>query len=292
MSWSKRMNLAIEYIEENLNSVLALEDVARIACCSKYHFHRMFFASFEVTFAEYIRRRRLTLSAVDIVSGNKRIMDIALKYGYDSPNAFTRAFRNIHGVNPGKVRSSHVRLTSYNRVFFPLESRGVEKMDYKIVKKPSFNVIGKSKNFKFDEFVKKGSKYWKEYVASDAYKKLSQLTNGKPGTLTDASLLSVYFPKENSKDDQFLDLLGLEVTSDMDIGKFKVHTVPSATYAEFDCTYRTSMKTNRYIYGKWFASSGYERDGNKPDIAAYFPIVFRPLGEMRVRWWVPIIRKK
>lgn len=111
-------------------------------------------------------------------------------------------------------------------------------------------------------------------------------------TLTEAPLVSVYFPNENSKNDQFTDVLGLEVTSEMDIDKLNPHTVPSATYAEFDCTYKTSMKTNRYIYGEWFPSSGYERDGNKPDIAAYFPIAFRPFGEMGVRWWIPIIKKK
>ena len=292
MSWSKRMNLAVDYIEDNLNGVLTLEDAAKIACCSKYHFHRVFFSSFNVTFAEYVRRRRLTLAAADLVSEDGRIVDIALKYGYDSPNAFTRAFRNIHGVNPSKVRSLQVKLASYSRVFFPFATTGVEKMDYKIVKKPSIKVIGKGKNFTFDDFVKNGSKFWKEYVSSDSYKKLYQLTNGKPGLLTEAPLLSVYFPKEHSKKYEFTDVLGLELSSGMDIGKYKVHTVPAATYAEFDCTYRTSMKTNRYIYGEWFSSAGYERDGNKPDIAAYFPIAFRPMSEMGVRWWIPVVRKK
>ncbi|WP_179957841.1 AraC family transcriptional regulator [Exilibacterium tricleocarpae] len=286
------MNLAVDYIEENLNSVITLEDVAKIACCSKYHFHRVFFSCFNVTFAEYVRRRRLTLAAADLVSEKGRVVDIALEYGYGSPNAFTRAFRNVHGINPSDVLSSRAKLTAYNRVFFPLEKTGVEKMDYKIVKRPSFKVIGKSKNFTFDDFVKNGSRYWKGYVTSDSYKKLYQLTNGKPGPLTGAPLLSVYLPKENSKKDEMTDVLGLEVPSDMDTGKHKVHTVPAATYAEFDCTYKTAMKTNRYIYREWFSSVGYERDGNKPDIAAYFPIAFRPMGEMGVRWWIPVVKKK
>lgn len=292
MSWSERMNLAIEYIEENLDGEIGIEDAAKIACCSKYHFHRMFFASFNVTFSEYLRKRRLTLAAVDIVSGEARIVDVALKYGYDSPNAFTRAFRNMHGFNPSKAYSSPVSFASYSRVFLPLETTGAESMDYRIVKIPSFKVVGKGKSFEFDDFTKNGPGYWKEYVGSDEYKKLWQLTDGKPGAITGAPLLSVYFPEENSNRDEFLDVLGVELTSDLDMGEFEVHTVPSATYAEFDCTYRTSMKTNRYIYGEWFSSIGYERDGNKPDIAAYFPIAFRPSSEMGVRWWIPVIRKK
>ena len=86
-------------------------------------------------------------------------------------------------------------------------------------------------------------------------------------------------------------MLGFEVPSGMDVGKRKVYKLPAATYAEFNCTYRTSMKTNRYIYREWFSSVGYERDGNKPDIAAYFPIAFRPMSEMGVRWWIPVVKK-
>ncbi len=291
MSWLERMNLAVEYIEENLNGEISIEDVAKITCCSKYHFHRVFYSCFNVTFSEYIRRRKFTLAAVDVINGQEKIMDIALKYGYESPNAFTRAFRNIHGVNPSEVRLSQVKLTTYNRVFLSSEAIGVEKMNYKIVEKPSFKVVGKSKSFEFDDFAKNGQKFWKEYVGSGEYKDLCQLTNGKPGLLTGAPLLTVYFPKEKSKLDKFLDVLGIEYTSDSDTKPFEAHTVPSATYAEFECSYRSAMKTNRYIYGEWFSATGYERDGDKPDVVAYFPMPYRHFSEMGVRWWIPIIKK-
>ncbi len=292
MTWSQRMNSAIEYIEGNLDGVLSFEDVAKVACCSKYHFHRMFFSSFKITCAEYIRRRKLTLAAVEILNSDKKIVDIALMYGYDSPNAFTRAFRNIHGINPSTARSSAVTLSSYNRVFFPMENKGGEKMNYKIIEIPKFKVIGKSKSFEFEKFVKEGPKFWKEYVGSNDYQKLFRLSDGRPGLKTDAPLLSAYFPKENGKRDEFIDVLGLEATSELDSSGFAVHTVPSAIYAEFNCTYKASMKTNRYIYGEWFSSTGHERDGNKPDIVAYFPIPFRPMNEMCVRWWIPVIGKQ
>ena len=291
MSWLERMNLAVEYIEENLNGEITIEDVAKIACCSKFHFHRVFYSCFNVTFAEYIRKRKFTLAAVDVISGQDKIMDIALKYGYDSPNAFTRAFRNIHGVNPSEARLSQVKLATYSRVFFPKDNLGVEKMDYRIVEKPSFKIVGKSKRFEFDDFTKNGQKFWKEYVGSEDYKALCQLSNGKPGLTTGAPLLTAYFPKEKSKRDEFLDVLGIEFSTDSDTKPFDVHTVPSATYAEFECSYRGSMKTNRYIYGKWFSATGYERDGNKPDVVAYFPMPYRHFSEMGVRWWVPVIKK-
>jgi AraC family transcriptional regulator len=163
--------------------------------------------------------------------------------------------------------------------------------DYRIIEKPEFRVLGKSKEFEFDKFIKNGAKFWKEYVNSDEYKLLWELTKGRCGPVTEAPLMSVYIPKDNGSRDCFTDILGLEVTSKIVSNEFGVYSVPSATYAEFNCTYQTSMKTNRYIYGEWFASTGYERDGDKPDIAAYFPVAFRSVKEMGIRWWVPVTNK-
>ncbi|MCW8998216.1 MAG: AraC family transcriptional regulator, partial [Kangiellaceae bacterium] len=264
MDWSKRMNLAIEYIEDNLDGDIAIEEVAKIAYSSKYHFHRMFYAIFNVTPAEYIRNRKLTKAAADLVSGDGRVIDIASKYGYDSPNAFTRAFRKLHGLNPSKVRSSQVKLSAYNRVSFHLETKGKEMLDYRIIDKPAFKVLGKSKDFEFDKFVKEGPKFWKDYVSSDEYKLLLELTNGRCGLISEAPLMSVYFPNEQRSKNAFTDILAIEkifeagskketgsnkeidskqeVSSKKEIGsnKFDTYSIPTATYAEFNCTYQTS----------------------------------------------------
>ena len=291
MTVSRRLKKAIDYIEDNLHSALRADDIASVACCSKYHFHRMFFSRFNMTCGEYIRRRKLTLAAVDIAHSDQKILDIALKYGYESPNAFTRAFKGFHGINPSEVRTDAVRVSSLSRVLIDTEKTGGEKMDYKIVTKPAFRILGRSKPFNFDSFVKEGQKYWKEYVASDDYQALLELSNGRAGAISTAPLLTGYFPAEEDDLCEFVDVLGLEASDEMDDGSFEAFDVPPATYAEFNCTYKTSMKTNRYIYGEWFASTGYERDGMKPDIVAYFPIPFRPMGEMCVRWWVPVNAK-
>lgn len=292
MTWSQRMNLAIEFMEANLDGVLNMEDIAKVACCSRYHFHRVFYASFAMTCAEYIRRRRLTLAAVELVKSNKKVVDIALKYGYESPNAFTRAFRNVHGLNPSQVRSAPTPLSSYHRVIFPAEDNREKKMNYKIVEIPKFQILGESKKFEFENFAKTGPKFWKEYVGTEDYQKLIRHSNGMPGPITNAPMLTAYFPKENGSRDEFIDILGLEVTKKTPSNGFEVVPVPAATYAEFNCTYESSLKTNRYIYGEWFSSTGYERDGNKPDIVAYFPIPFRSMNEMRVRWWIPVVGMK
>lgn len=292
MSWPKRMNAAIEYIEENINDAISTEDVAKSACCSKFHFHRIFYSSFKVSCAEYIRRRKLTLAAVEIQSSDIKIIDIALKYGYESPNAFTRAFRNIHGVNPNQARKKSVKLNSYNRVFFPTEYNTNETMNYKIIEIPQFEIIGKSKEFEFEKFIKEGPKFWKNYVDSEDYQQLLNVSEGKSGKVTGAPLISAYFPKESGSRDEFLDVLSIEKDFQVCTNDFDTFNVAQAKYAEFNCTYRTSIKTNRYIYGEWFSATGYERDNDKPDIVSYFPIPFRPMSEMRVRWWIPILSEK
>lgn len=163
-------------------------------------------------------------------------------------------------------------------------------MNYKIVEKPAFDVVGKSKKFMHDEFFEKGSKFWKEYVSTDAYKKLWGLTNGGCGLVTQTPLMSVYLPEDGSRD-TFVDILGVEKMAEMDVEEFEVFHIPAATYAEFHCAYQGSMKMNKYIYAEWFVSTGYERDEDKPDIAAYFPMPFGAMKDMGVRWWIPVIKK-
>lgn len=288
MSWSDRLNRAIAYIEDNLDAELTIDDVAHEACCSRFHFHRVFQASFGVTFGEYVRKRRFTLAAMDVVNSQTRIVDIALKFGYDSPNAFTRAFREVHGVNPSDARSSQVRLATHDRVSISSDTRGTEKMDYRIIDIPSFKIVGASKHFEFNDFVKNGQKFWKKYVASDEYKALCQLSEGRPGQISGAPLLTAYYPEEDGKRDEFLDVMGVEMETEDSVEPFECHVVPAGTYAEFECSYRGAMKANRYIYGEWFAATGSERDDEKPDVVSYFPMPFRHFSEMAVRWWIPI----
>ncbi|MBN2042001.1 MAG: AraC family transcriptional regulator [Spirochaetes bacterium] len=291
MEWYDRMNSAIDYIEQNLDYEISITEAAIEASCSSFHFQRMFFAIIGITPAEYIRRRRLTLAAADLSAGNAKVIDIALKYGYESPNAFTRAFRNMHGINPREVRTPGVKLSAYQRVSFHVEIKGGNDMDYRIIDKPAFDLIGKSKNFTNEDFFKKAPKFWKEYVCTEEYQELWSLTNGKWGAVTEAPLMSVYLPDEKGTRDSFTDILGMEKPAELSPDKFKVFRIPAATYAEFNCTYQTAAKMNKFIYGEWFSSTGYERDEEKADIAAYFPVAFMSDKGMGVRWWIPVIKK-
>ena len=118
MGWVENLNKSVSYIEDNLAGSVDYNEAARIACCSTFQYQRMFSYIAGVTLSEYIRRRRMTLAAFDLQNGSSRIIDIALKYGYESPTSFTRAFRNVHGTSPSLVRKNGVTLKSYSRIFF------------------------------------------------------------------------------------------------------------------------------------------------------------------------------
>lgn len=288
MDWSERINLAIEYIEKNLKGELNVDEAAKVACSSSYHFQRMFFAIIGITPAEYARRRKLTMAATELMTGHEKVIDIALKYGYESPNAFTRAFRNMHGITPREARSSGVKLSVYHRVSLNIQIKGGNNMHYRIIEKPAFMIVGKSKKFSHEYFFKEAPKFWKGYVGTKRYQSLLNLTNGQCGPVAEAPLMSIYLPDESGDCDIFTDILGVEKSTETEHKNFELFEIPAATYAEFNCTYQTAAKTNKYIYGEWFPSTGHERDGNKADIAAYFPLAFRPMKEMKVRWWIPL----
>ena len=289
MIWAKRLSSVLDYIEANLNSDIEIAVMAERANASLYHFHRVFSASLGLTPAEYVRCRRLTLACEELQNSGQTVLAIAAKYGFDSPNAFTRAFRQFHGINPNQARSDDFVPADFCREQIELSPQGEISMQYQLIKKPAFKVLGKSQAFELDSFAKKAPKFWKDYVAGSEYVDLLELSQGRVGDISQAPLMSVYQPDESGSREQFTDTLAVEIGTNSGPECFNIVEIPEATYAEFHCTWHTSMQTNKAIYGKWFAERGFERDGSKPDIAAYFPVPFRPLKEMKIRWWIPVI---
>ncbi len=144
MEWIERFNEAISYIEEHLTEEIDYEQLGRIACCSSYHFQRMFTYMAGVPLSEYIRRRKMSLAAVDLQGGNMKIIDVAGKYGYSSPTAFNRAFQTVHGIAPSAVKSEGVSVKSFPPILFKITVKGVEEMNYRIETKDAFRIVGVS----------------------------------------------------------------------------------------------------------------------------------------------------
>lgn len=136
------LNRALQYIEDHLEEDIDVREAARLAQCSDYHFSRMFSFLAGISLSEYIRRRRLTLAAFELQAGDLRIVDVAVKYGYTSADAFSRAFQVLHGITPSSVRSHAPSLVAYPRMTFQLTIQGGNAMNYRIVEKEAFSIAG------------------------------------------------------------------------------------------------------------------------------------------------------
>lgn len=141
MKWLTHWNDALDELEQQLDQDIDLERLGRLAGCSVYHFQRMFSYLAGVPLAEYIRRRRMTLAAADLKRGD-RVLDVALRYGYESPTAFNRAFQNIHGLSPSAARQDGAVLRAFPRIRFTLTVKGVTEMQYQMMEKPPFRIVG------------------------------------------------------------------------------------------------------------------------------------------------------
>lgn len=143
MDWITGLNKTMDYIEAHLSGEIDYEQLARLACCSSYHYQRMFAYMAGVSLGEYIRRRRMSVAAADLQGGEK-VLEVALKYGYQSPTAFNRAFQSVHGLPPSALRETGASVKAFPPLHFTITIKGVEQMEYRIEKREPFRVVGVS----------------------------------------------------------------------------------------------------------------------------------------------------
>lgn len=138
---------AIQYMETHLLEDITYSDVARDVYVSDYHFHRMFSMITGITPSEYIRNRRLSCAAQELLSTEVKVIDLALKYGYETPESFTKAFTRFHGVTPSVAKRENKPLVLYNRLILKLTVEGGNIMQYRIEERAPFNVIAYTRAF-------------------------------------------------------------------------------------------------------------------------------------------------
>lgn len=289
MEWSDRMNAAISYIEDNLAGELDFSEAANKACCSLFHFQRMFFAIIGVTPAEYTRQRRLTLAARELTTANARIIDVALKYGYDSPEAFARAFRNVHGINPLAARESGAKLAAFPRISFYVSLKGRSVMDYKVMEKPAFKVAGRIRRFTTanNQNLVKIPEWWDSFLKSAECQQIEDVAGKKPGEVTGGVMLGICF--DAGQGEEFSYAIAVELSKIKSPRPFETLEIPAATWAVFDTTINDIQTCWKQIYEEWFPSTGYEHTG-APEIEVYLPGDFSDL-TMKCQIWVPINKK-
>lgn len=290
MDWLAHLNRAMQYIEENLTEDVDLKEAARHAHCSEYHFSRMFSFLAGVTLSEYIRRRRLTLAAFELQTSQVRIIDVAMKYGYNSADAFARAFQAMHGMPPSAAKSNGSLLKAYPRMTFQLTVQGGSAMNYRIVEKGPFRVVGIMKRvpIQFHGVNSEIESMWRSLTPEDIIQ-LKALSDMEPRGLIQAS---VNFSEERMEEKGSLDHYVGAATSGECPEHWTKLEVSESTWAVFEAVGPfpdTLQNVWGRIYSEWFPSASYE-------LALGPEIVWHESADVssptfRSEVWIPVAKK-
>lgn len=264
MEWIERLNKAINYLEEHIKEEINYEELAQTAGCSAYHFQRMFAYMAGVPLSEYIRRRRMSLAAVDLQGSSVKIIDIGLKYGYSSPTAFNRAFQSVHGITPSLARKEGIAVKSYPPISFKITVKGVEEMNYRIEEKEAFRIVGIAQPL-HKEIEKNFSvvpQMWQKAATDGTLEKLMPMMDSQPMGVLGVSACN---DEENWKY-----YIAVASSAGVQDDTLEEYMVPAFTWAIFAGagTGLSIQELEQRIITEWLPTSGYEYD-NGPDIEVY-----------------------
>ncbi|UHA75434.1 AraC family transcriptional regulator [Paenibacillus sp. 481] len=287
MDWLNRMSSVMDYIETHLSDTIDYDQLARIACCSTYHFQRMFSFITNVPLSEYIRRRRLTLAAFDLQNGNVKVIDVALKYGYESPEAFSRAFKKMHGVMPISARDKGVSLKAYPRLSFHISIRGDVEMNYKLEEKQAFEMFGVATeiNAGGEHPCVEIPAFWSKCISDGSVDRIRTAA----GLGENGQIHAVLY---NNQGGVFSYLIGYFMPPSGLPEGFEQLSIPPQTYAVFSTGLYPDGHSGiqelwRRIWAEWFPTCNYEAI-NGPEFEMTYD---RGNGMYEMEIWIPVVKK-
>ncbi|MGG5794658.1 AraC family transcriptional regulator [Bacillus nitratireducens] len=286
----KNMNAAMQYIEDNLTHEIDFKEVAKIAFCSEYHFKRMFSFLAGISLSEYIRCRRLTLAAFELKDSNAKVIDVAIKYGYNSPDSFTRAFQNLQGITPSEARSTSRSLKAYSPMTFQLSIQGGNEMNYRIEEKGPFQIIGIQKRVPivFNGVNEEIASMWKS-LDSQSTDILKSLSNIEPtGIISASTNFSEGRMEEKGELDHYIGVATTKTCPE----QFTQLEVLASTWAIFEAVGPFPDALQNVwgrIYSEWFPSSNYELAEGPEILWNESKDVSSP--NFRSEIWVPVLKK-
>jgi len=290
MDWTAGIQNAINYIENHITDELDYEDIAKEAFCSSFYFQRIFSILCGYSLGEYIRNRRLTLAGIELSAGNARVIDTALKYGYESPESFARAFSKFHGISPSQAKKNRSKLRSFSPLSVKVILKGGNVMDYKVVKRKSFKVIEKVKRQEIDDEANKNSipAFWEQSHNDGTVKNLLELTNDR------TNIFGICYGNTRS-DKKTFDYSIAALCDDNCKAEqgFRINEIPERTWLVFECIGAmpdAMQEIWHKICTEIFPTSAYEPT-YEMDIEAY------PAGKMnspdyKCEVWIPVKKSK
>lgn len=267
MEWLLALNQSLDYLEEHLEEKIDLARAAQIAGCSVYHYQRIFSYLAGMPLSEYLRRRRMTLAAQRLRMGEK-VLQVSLRYGYESPTAFNRAFQAVHGVAPSEAKREGVTLKAYPRIRFQITVKGAEEMEYRIEHKPAFRIIGYGRTVgaSLEENAGIIPQMWTELAMSGEVAKLMQRM--VPSTAYPGGLLGVC----GAVGEEWKYYIAVATGQNETLPEgMEESVVPESDWAIFPGRGRMPeaiTDLERRVITEWLPSSGYEY-ADAPDIEVY-----------------------
>lgn len=303
MDWVMGIQRAIDYVETHITEELDYDEIARQSYSTGYHFQRMFELLCGYTLGEYIRSRRLTLAGSELAGSDAKVIDVALKYGYDNPDSFTRAFTRFHGVTPSQVRREGAKLSSFSRLSLKLSLEGGCRIEYRMEEKPQMVLTGYKRRFTGVPHITEAYKTQAEdfYVHTRVNQMLLRYMS------TDSSQTTDYNVIDHVTDDGYNFYIAAELTEwfhthlaeDTVLGgeasRFEDIVIPAGTYAIFEterCQYPTQVyvELRKRIASEWLPSSGYLL-ADRPEIVMTHWYRDPEKENRYMELWIPVEKK-
>ncbi|MEO1771136.1 AraC family transcriptional regulator [Enterococcus sp. AZ071] len=254
MDWITRIQRTIDYIEQNLLDDMDIIELSKVANSSAFHFQRVFHILSGHTISEYIRYRRLTLAANELQTDACKVIDMALKYGYDTPESFSRAFKQFHGITPSAARKPGANLRAFSKLYIKVILEGGSIMDYRIEKKPAFCLLSRAEYQKADNV--QVSEFWDKSYSDGTISKLKEYS-----AISERPIIGL---ADGSSFDGFryLYYIGTPYEGKHIPDGYLLREIPAADWIIFRCVDLSESEANeeifRKIYSEFFPTSDYE----------------------------------
>ena len=269
MDWITGLQRAIDYVEDHIADAVDYEEAAKRAYSSNFHFQRVFNTICGYSLGDYIRYRRLSLAAAELINTHEKVIDVALKYGYENPESFSRAFTKFHGAAPSQVKNG-ANIKSFSRLSVKLILSGGTTMNYRIENKDAFEVVLRKKRFpkKHEITTMEISKFWQKCEEDGTISAICRYIPEK--NIFDKCIVGVSFGAE-SADEDFPYGIGAHYNGQaISENYLSVERIPAHTYAVFQCVGRMPeafQRVYKYICTEFFPASEYQPAG--VEIEAY-----------------------
>lgn len=292
MDWITGIQRAIDYVEDHIMEPIDYEAVAKCAYSSSFHFQRVFSILCGFTLGEYIRCRRLSLAASELLSSDEKIIDIALKYGYDTPESFSRAFTRFHGIAPSQAKNNRIVLKSFSRISVKLILNGGNTMDYRIETKKAFQLVMRKKKVSCNQELTTAeiSEFWKQCNMDDTIPALCKYI--PEDNAFGNCIIGACFGKDALDEEFPYAICAMYNGAPVEEKDFIVEEIPAHTYVVFPCVGKMPeafQKLYQQIYSEFFPASEYQPCGGT-DFEVY-PSADVLSPDYRCEIWVAVEKK-